>query len=65
MLLLVVQVFHCFYYGILYPTMFADFDYNIYDIIQKILENPYHIPPTKDDFLQISMFMKHFGLNLQ
>ena len=63
-LLLFIQVIHCFYYGILYPSLHADVDMSIYDIISLILKSPVHIPSTKDSFLETGMYMKHFGLNL-
>ena len=63
-LLLFIQAIHCVYYGILYPSMHADFDLTLYQMISLMLNSPYHVPSTKDSFLATGMFMRHFGLDL-
>jgi len=52
-----------FYYGILYPTAFADIEHSLATIIGGILRSPYNTAEqSKDVSIQVLGALKHFGL---
>ncbi len=53
-----------FYYGVLYPPLYADLHYHIFDIIRSILENPYEPIPSQESMKSTIKFMAHHGLKL-
>ena len=61
-ILLCLSSFYILYYSILYTNMYADLDYNIWEIIQHILEHSYYAPPTREYMEIILKYMSHFGL---
>ena len=64
LLLVVVGAFHTFYYCILYPTLFADFELSIADIIALILSSPLQPIESRTALSEVANFMTHHGLNI-
>lgn len=62
-LLLGYSAMHTIYYSILYPTLFADLEYSIIEIIVSILDNVLVAFQDQKSFELFLKLMKHYGLN--
>ena len=61
--LILFGALHTLYYGVLFPTLFADLDYSIFEVIQVILNSPVQSISSKNVLDETFRFMKHYGLN--
>jgi hypothetical protein len=62
---LIVSAFHGFYYGLLYPPLYADLQFSLFDILKSIVTNPYEPIHSQEVSSKVIKFMKHFGLKLK
>jgi hypothetical protein len=62
-LLLCYTSLHLLYYSILYAPLIADFDVTVFELLELILTSTLDLDSfTKDSFLPIYKYMRHFGL---
>lgn len=59
-----IGVCHTFYYCVLYPTLFADFEFSMVDVLSFILNNPLKPLESKSALKEMLNFMVHHGLNI-
>ncbi len=50
------------YYGILAPTLYADLDHSIVDIIQCVVDNIYAPPTDSTVFQYVLSYLRHLGI---
>lgn len=62
MIFLLICGIHSMFYGIMFPTLFADIDYSVLSIISSIKQSSYYSPSSREEMQTIFRFMKHYGL---
>ena len=61
--LIAIGCMHLMFYGIMFYPMFADFEFNVFDVITTILSSPQHALNSHESYQQAFKFMRHFGLS--
>ena len=63
-LLICISVMHSLFYGIMFYPFFADFNSgSVFRLLVGILQSPSYMPPTKETFDVILIFLKHYGID--
>ena len=65
LLLSMINICHCCYYGILCAPMHADIYISIFEIIAKIIQSPYYAPATREAYEVMQLHNKHYGFHIQ
>ena len=63
MLLFGYTALHGIYYGVMFPTLYADLDDSLFDMLAIIMKTPHYIIPTKEVWDHVFNYLKHLGLN--
>jgi hypothetical protein len=61
--LLAYASIHSFYYGVLFAPLFADLDFNVWDIIWDLLDALYYPPRDQNTFKECVQWVRHYGVN--
>ena len=62
-ILIALGAMHTLFYSVLYPTMFADLEFSVFEIIGTILKSPLRPVASPSAFDEILNYLRHFGLN--
>jgi hypothetical protein len=62
-ILIALGAMHTLFYSVLYPTIFADLEYSVFDVIGTILNSPLRSFASQNAFDEMFLYLRHFGLN--
>ena len=60
--LVAIGAMHLLFYGVMFYPLFCDFEFNVFDIIQIIVDSTQYIPESQKEFAGVFKYMEHHGL---